>query len=84
VTDAPLAIALPPAARILVGDGVGGGRRAAVAVERAAEVVDDDRCAPRRQRQRVQPAEAAACAGHDRHSSVESNRHAPSIPSLLI
>ena len=85
-SSAVCTIAAPPsgvATRVGVGDGLAAGRLdlvddalgrtlvAAGAVDRAAEVVDHDQRAARRQQQRVLPAEAAACAGDDRHLAVE-------------
>ena len=55
-------------------DPFGRGRGAAGAVDRAAEVVDDDQRAATRQLERVAPAETTAGAGDDRDLSVEGER----------
>src|SRR6185295_2587344 len=60
----------------LVDDGVGRRRRAAVAVDVGAEVVDHHCGTARGERECVLPAEPAARACHDRHLAIESNRHA--------
>ena len=58
--------------RDLVDDELGGADVGAGAVDRAAEVVDDDECAARGEQQGVLLAEAAAGAGDDRHLAVET------------
>ena len=56
-----------------LGDDLVGRRRGlAFAGEAAAEVVDDDLRASRREQQRVRAAEAAAGAGHDCYLAVET------------
>ena len=68
-----------------LGDDRGGGSGVgAVAVHRAAEVVDDDAGAPLGEQARVGPAEAAPGAGDDRDPSVEAvlvHSCAPSVDS---
>ena len=58
-TEAPFAMASPPAFLISLDDGLRGRARAARAVDRAAEVVHDDLRAALGELERVVPAEAA-------------------------
>jgi hypothetical protein len=52
-----------------------GGRRAAIAVERAAQVVHHHPGATRRQRQRMQTPQPATSTGDHGHAAIESHRH---------
>ena len=75
VTDAPLAIARPLATRIFLDHRERGGRRGAIAVERAAQVVHHHPGATHCQRQRMLAAQAAARTGDQGHAAIESHRH---------
>ena len=63
--ESALLTASPPASRISATTRFGSGRGTAGAVDRAAEVVDDDRAPATRELERVAAAEPAAGAGDD-------------------
>jgi hypothetical protein len=74
VTDAPLAMASPPAARISSTTACAGADRAAATIHRAAQVVDQHLGAARPAPAHA-GAQTAARAGHDGHAALEINAH---------
>ena len=75
------AIASPPAATISAGDGRRRAGVGAVALHRAAEVVDHDARAPLGEQPRVGPADPASRAGDDRDAPLEAVRSMLPQPS---
>ena len=61
-------------------DPVRGRGVAVLAVDRAADVVDDDLGAEAGERQRVLPPEPPTRPRHERHAPVQANRHASASP----
>ena len=78
VTDAPLAIAVPPAALISVTTFSAAAEVAAGAVHRAAQIVDHHLGAAPGEIERMRAPQAAARAGDDGDLAVETDGHAKS------